>query len=96
MSSVDQFLITLAAILALGSLGGYVFSRLSIPDAIWLIGAGVVLGPVLGFLQRDTLVAIAPFFGALNGGRPAARTAASTAGSALTARPPAGQCRLPF
>ncbi len=65
MSSVDQFLITLAAILALGSLGGYVFSRLSIPDAIWLIGAGVVLGPVLGFLQRDTLVAIAPFFGAL-------------------------------
>ncbi len=65
MSSVDQFLTTLAAIFALGSVGGYLFSRLSIPDAIWLIGAGIVLGPVLGFLRQDTLVAIAPFFGAL-------------------------------
>jgi cell volume regulation protein A len=65
LSSVDQFLITLAAILALGSLGGYLFTRLSIPDAIWLIGAGIVLGPVLGFLQQGTLIAIAPFFGAL-------------------------------
>lgn len=65
MSEVDQFLVSLAAILALGSVGGYLFSRLSIPDAIWLIAAGIVLGPVLGFLQRDTLTAIAPFFGAL-------------------------------
>jgi cell volume regulation protein A len=65
VSNVDQFLLSLAAILALGSVGGFLFSRLSIPDAVWLIGAGVVLGPILGFLQRDTLTAIAPFFGAL-------------------------------
>jgi Na+:H+ antiporter len=65
VSSVDQFLVSLAVILALGSLGGYLFSRLSVPDAIWLIGAGIVLGPALGVLQQDTLTSIAPFFGAL-------------------------------
>ena len=65
MSDVDIFLLNLAVVLAIGSIGGYLFTRFSIPDAIWLLGAGVVLGPVLGLLQQDTLVAIAPFLGAL-------------------------------
>jgi cell volume regulation protein A len=65
MSDVDQFLVVLAAILAIGSVGGYMFTHLNIPDAIWLIATGVVLGPVLGFLRQETLTAIAPFFGAL-------------------------------
>jgi Na+:H+ antiporter len=65
MGDVDLFLVSLAAILAVGSVGGYLFTRLSIPDAIWLILAGIVLGPVLGLLHQATLTAIAPFFGAL-------------------------------
>ena len=65
MSDVDVFLLNLAVVLAIGSIGGYLFTRFSIPDAIWLIGAGIVLGPILGLVRPDTLTAIAPFFGAI-------------------------------
>jgi Na+:H+ antiporter len=65
VSDVDLFLLSLAAILTLGSLGGYLFTRLSVPDALWLVAAGIILGPVLGVLKPDALASIAPFFGAL-------------------------------
>jgi cell volume regulation protein A len=65
MSSVDTFLLAIAAILALGSLGGYLFAHSGIPDALWLVAAGVVLGPILGLFDPATLAAMAPYFGAI-------------------------------
>jgi cell volume regulation protein A len=65
MSSVDTFLLAIAGILALGSLGGYLFAHSGIPDALWLVAAGIVLGPVLGLFDPSTLSAMAPYFGAI-------------------------------
>jgi cell volume regulation protein A len=65
MSNVDIFLLCLAAILILGSVGGALFSRFGIPDALCLVAAGIILGPVLGVVDRASLTSIAPFLGAI-------------------------------
>jgi cell volume regulation protein A len=65
LSNVDIFLLSLAAILILGTVGGVLFSRLGIPDALCLVAAGVILGPVLGVVDRGFLTQIAPFLGAV-------------------------------
>jgi cell volume regulation protein A len=65
MSNVDISLLCLAAILILGSVGGVLFSRFGIPDALCLVAAGIILGPVLGVVDRSSLTAVAPFLGAI-------------------------------
>lgn len=65
MASVPLFLITVAAIFLIGALGEVVFRRTQVPDVIWLLVAGIVLGPVTGMVSPDQLRQIAPYFGAL-------------------------------
>ena len=65
MSNVDVFLVCMAAILILGTVGGVLFSRVGIPDALCLVAAGVILGPVLGVVNRSSLTQVAPFLGAV-------------------------------
>src|SRR5690606_26102005 len=48
-----------------GALGELIFQRTNIPDVIWLILAGILLGPVSGFVTREMLGSIAPYFAAL-------------------------------
>ena len=65
MDPVGLFLVAVAAIFLIGAVGEMIFERTSIPDVIWLIGAGVVIGPVLGWVTRAELHAVAPYFAAL-------------------------------
>lgn len=65
MSSVSLFLITIAAIFLIGVIGELVFERTGVPDVVWLIVVGIVLGPLSGLVDRESLTAIAPYFGAL-------------------------------
>lgn len=65
LDPVTIFLLALAAIFLIGTLGEIVFQKTSIPDVIWLIVAGIALGPIGGVLQREELSAIAPYFAAI-------------------------------
>jgi Na+:H+ antiporter len=65
MTSVETFLIAVAAILVLGSIGEHVFVLTNIPDALWLLAAGVVIGPILGIVRPDQLTLVAPYLGAV-------------------------------
>ncbi|MGE0556259.1 MAG: cation:proton antiporter [Gemmatimonadales bacterium] len=65
MSPVALFLVTIAAIFMIGTLGEVVFKRTQVPDVLWLLVVGIVLGPVAGVVSRAQLGEIAPFFGAL-------------------------------
>ena len=65
MEPVAQFLIAVAAIFLIGAIGEIVFERTFIPDAIWLIATGVLLGPILGWVSKAELNTIAPYFAAL-------------------------------
>jgi cell volume regulation protein A len=62
---VTLFLISIAAIFLIGALGEVSFQRTNIPDVIWLILAGILLGPLLGFVTPEMLKQIAPYFAAL-------------------------------
>lgn len=62
---VTLFLISIAAIFLIGALGEVSFQRTNIPDVIWLILAGIILGPVLGLVTTDVLNRVAPYFAAL-------------------------------
>jgi cell volume regulation protein A len=65
MSDVALFLLAISGIFLLGALGEIVFQRTNIPDVIWLILVGILLGPLTGALSREMLNRIAPFFAAI-------------------------------
>lgn len=65
LDPVTLFLVSIAAIFLIGALGEVSFQRTNIPDVIWLILAGILLGPVLGLVTPDMLKQIAPYFAAL-------------------------------
>lgn len=65
MDSVALFCLAIAAIFLIGAVGEVIFQRTNIPDVIWLILAGFILGPVSGWVTQELLKAIAPYFAAL-------------------------------
>ncbi len=65
MGSVSIFLLTIAGIFLIGIIGELVFARTGLPDVIWLLAVGLVLGPITGAIKRSSLLEIAPYFGAL-------------------------------
>ena len=65
MPPVTLFLVCIALIFLIGTLGEEVFTRTRVPDVIWLILAGILLGPVLGLVSRAQLLSVAPYFSAL-------------------------------
>lgn len=54
--------IILAAILFVGFIGELIFERTGIPDVVWLLLIGIVLGLFFGFNSSSTLSQIAPYF----------------------------------
>ena len=65
MASVTLFLVCIAAIFLIGTLGEVVFTRTKVPDVLWLIVVGILIGPVLGLVTRAELLSVAPYFSAL-------------------------------
>ena len=60
-----MFLLTVAAIFIIGIVGELVFEKTGVPDVVWLIVVGIILGPVTGTVTREQLMGVAPYFGAL-------------------------------
>lgn len=65
MDPVSIFLLSIAGIFVVGSVGELIFQRTNIPDVIWLIVAGILLGPIAGLITRPFLASIAPYFAAV-------------------------------
>ncbi|MDH4258663.1 MAG: cation:proton antiporter [Gammaproteobacteria bacterium] len=64
MSDVSFMLLLVAGIFLIGALGEVVFARTRVPDVVWLIICGWILGPLLGILSKPLLLEIAPYFAA--------------------------------
>jgi cell volume regulation protein A len=60
-----MFLLMIAGLFLLGAVGEIVFTKTQIPDVVWLIAAGIVLGPVTGTVSRELLANVSPYFAAL-------------------------------
>ena len=65
MDPVAQTLILIAVLLLLGSFGEFIFSRTGLPDVVWLVGAGILIGPVFGVVSPKLLEPAVPIFGAI-------------------------------
>jgi len=65
MDAVTIFLLAIAAIFLLGAVGEMIFQKTGFPDVVLLIIAGIILGPVTGWVTREMLKEIAPYFAAL-------------------------------
>jgi potassium/hydrogen antiporter len=65
MSPVALFLLAIAGIFLVGVLGEILFRRTGVPDVLWLVLVGVLLGPVTGAVPHERLAELAPYFAAL-------------------------------
>src|SRR3989338_6050058 len=67
MVSIEPFsFLTLFSItIVIGYLGSVIFSKTRIPDVIWLLLFGILIGPVFALVDRSLFIAISPFLAAL-------------------------------
>ena len=63
--SVPAVLGLVGMIILVGLAGEWVFKKTGVPNAIILIGLGMLLGPVLGIISSESMIAATPFFGTL-------------------------------
>ena len=54
-----------ATIVGIGFAGNYIFSKTKIPDILFLLLLGVLLGPVLGVFERELFLNVIPYVSAL-------------------------------
>ena len=52
-------------IILLGFIGNYIFQKSMIPDILWLLILGLLLGPILGLINSSLLVQFSPYFASL-------------------------------
>ncbi len=52
-------------IILLGFVGNYIFQRTMIPDILWLLILGLLLGPILGLLDSSLLREFSPYFASI-------------------------------
>jgi cell volume regulation protein A len=65
LDPVSLFLLVVAAVFVVGIVGEVAFRRSGVPDVLWLVAVGCLLGPVTGVVARDALARVAPYFGAV-------------------------------
>ena len=65
MDPVATTMILIAGLLLVGALGEFVFARTGVPDVVWLVAAGILAGPVFGFVSPTALTPGVPFFGGI-------------------------------
>lgn len=56
----DQIIILVSSTLVLCYLGSLFYSKTKVPDIIWVLGFGILLGPVLGFFDKELFLSISP------------------------------------
>lgn len=66
-SLAEAHVILLAAgvVIFLGVMGEAFFKKTGIPDVAFLMILGVIIGPVLGIIQPETVIQVVPYFAAL-------------------------------
>lgn len=65
MLSVESLLGLFGLVILVGLAGELVFKKTGIPSALFLIGLGVLFGPVLGLVASHNATRVAPYFGTL-------------------------------
>jgi len=65
IASAHVVLLAAGVVIFLGVAGEAFFKKTGIPDVAFLMILGVIIGPVLGIIQAETVIQIVPYFAAL-------------------------------
>ncbi|MFQ6021009.1 MAG: cation:proton antiporter [Candidatus Aenigmatarchaeota archaeon] len=60
-----SILMLLAVTIVLGYIGSLIFDRTRIPDIVWLLILGLLVGPVFNLIDRTIFIAVSPLLGAV-------------------------------
>lgn len=62
---VATFLLIVSAVIGIGFFANFIFKRTNIPDIVWLLLLGLLIGPVLRIVSPETLIGFLPYFSAI-------------------------------
>lgn len=58
MINAEQILLLISSTLFLSYISGIIYNKTRIPDIVWLLGFGIVLGPLLGFFDAEIFLTV--------------------------------------
>ena len=65
VASAPVLLLAASVVIILGVLGEAFFKKTGIPDILFLMILGIIIGPVLGIIQPEAVLEIVPYFAAV-------------------------------
>mgnify|MGYP002525152928 FL=1 len=65
IASAPILLLAASVVIIMGVLGEAFFKKTGIPDVLFLMVLGVIIGPVLGIIQPEAVLSIVPYFAAV-------------------------------
>jgi cell volume regulation protein A len=65
MFEADTLLLLVSSTLLIAYISGLIYSKTKIPDVIWNLFLGILLGPVLGFFNKDVFIELSPLMSAI-------------------------------
>ena len=60
MIEADSLLMLISSTLFLCYISGLFYTKTKVPDIIWVLGFGILLGPILGYFEKETFLLISP------------------------------------
>ena len=58
MIDAERILLLISSTLFLSYISGIIYNKTRIPDIVWLLGFGIVLGPLLGFFDAELFLSV--------------------------------------
>lgn len=55
-----NLLLLFSSTIFLGYVSGLFYTKTRVPDMIWLLGFGILLGPILGYFQKEIFLSVSP------------------------------------
>ena len=60
MIDVESLLMLVSSTIFLCYISGLFYTKTKIPDIIWALGLGILLGPILGYFEKDIFLTLSP------------------------------------
>ena len=60
MFSADRILLLVSSTLIICYISGLFYTKTKIPDILWVLGFGILLGPVLGYFDKELFLKLSP------------------------------------
>ncbi len=57
----ENLIILVSFTLLVGYISSLIYTKTKIPDIIWLLGMGILIGPVFGLFEKSSFLALAPY-----------------------------------